>query len=382
MKTLILHLFLVLLSMSMYGQSGVHDFRLVLDTIDCTNMNVKLDLELKANSPVSIFNIGNLNARISYNRTVIEPNSAILVEELELSGFVEDPTNILSVYGNHTLNGSIDTVISYSLPLGGGPGAIATSETWWKLGRIQVDFIQGSGCTDFIIHDNNIFPSSEVSEKVGNFQYPTGYGEYYVLTICPSAFCSENLPVELISFSSENNDCQVGLNWVTASESENDYFLVQHSEEGSVFETIGLVNGAGNSTSENYYSFQDETRRRDGYYRLVQVDFDGTRSISEKIYVRTPCFYDPVIGTQSIYPNPVRDGRYIKLDFTSDKTFEDATYQIVDITGKIVKSETFIINEGTNRLKMEVDDFAAGVYFVKIQTNDWISSPSKFIKLH
>lgn len=90
------------------------------------------------------------------------------------------------------------------------------------------------------------------------------------------------LPVEMISFEAEKMNAFNYLTWSTASEINNDYFEVQKSVDGTNFETIGNIQGVGNSTVQNDYQFIDHDAEYDiVYYRLKQVDFDGTISYSK-----------------------------------------------------------------------------------------------------
>lgn len=85
-----------------------------------------------------------------------------------------------------------------------------------------------------------------------------------------------NLPVELLSFDVQYINKYNELSWITASEINNDYFILEHSSNGQEWSEIEKIKGAGNSNIENTYS----TTHRDfvngiNYYRLKQVDFDG-----------------------------------------------------------------------------------------------------------
>ena len=84
------------------------------------------------------------------------------------------------------------------------------------------------------------------------------------------------LPIELLSFTGEQHNENNILKWITASETNNDYFTVERSFDAINFEEVGIVDGAGNSISTLNYSLIDN-RPFDGvtYYRLTQTDFDG-----------------------------------------------------------------------------------------------------------
>ena len=89
-------------------------------------------------------------------------------------------------------------------------------------------------------------------------------------------FPGNPLPIELISFGGENIGSSNLLEWSTASEINNDYFLLERSEDGYNWEKVTRVNGAGNSTQILNYRFNDYRYTNVlNYYRLSQVDFDG-----------------------------------------------------------------------------------------------------------
>lgn len=84
------------------------------------------------------------------------------------------------------------------------------------------------------------------------------------------------LPIELISFSGRNINNSNLLEWSTASEINNDYFLLERSEDGYNWDEISRIGGAGNSTQILHYKYNDLSYNDlVNYYRLSQVDFDG-----------------------------------------------------------------------------------------------------------
>jgi len=112
-----------------------------------------------------------------------------------------------------------------------------------------------------------------------------------------------NLPVRLAFFKAAPGVGKVGLTWETYSELNNDRFEVQHSSNGKEWAQIGQVNGAGTHWGKLNYAFTHQNAPNGiNYYRLKQVDFDGTFE------------YSPVatanvlgLGAQgriSVYPNP------------------------------------------------------------------------------
>jgi hypothetical protein len=92
---------------------------------------------------------------------------------------------------------------------------------------------------------------------------------------CLNPLC-DPLPIELFSF----NGIKLGNNnlieWITASEFNNDYFILERSNDGEIWDIIYLKTGSGNSNQSIKYTYNDYTFKNTiNYYRLTQVDFDG-----------------------------------------------------------------------------------------------------------
>jgi len=111
------------------------------------------------------------------------------------------------------------------------------------------------------------------------------------------------LPVELTTFTGAAQASAVALKWATASEKNSAYFQVERAsaEAPERYQAIGQVAAAGSSTQAQAYSFVDARPVAQGYYRLKQVDRDGTSAYSPVIAVRAT----PALALQA-YPNPTR----------------------------------------------------------------------------
>lgn len=93
---------------------------------------------------------------------------------------------------------------------------------------------------------------------------------------------SQAFPVELTAFTARPKGRAVQLNWATATESNNDYFSIEHSADGRQFDELGRVDGAGNSLKPKQYSFVHSSPEKGlNYYRLKQYDFDGAFEYSK-----------------------------------------------------------------------------------------------------
>jgi len=174
---------------------------------------------------------------------------------------------------------------------------------------------------------------------------------------------SSPLPVELLFFTaSEKNNASVECEWSTASEINNDYFILMRSRDGLHFEEAGNIDGAGNSTSVINYSFTDEHPHSGiSYYQLKQVDFNGGESFSKIVKINleagNPGF--------SVYPNPAEDNLLIHFNSgASGKIF----FTLQDVSGKIVRHE--ILDGNILYHSVSVRDLAAGFYFLNVNNGE------------
>jgi len=93
---------------------------------------------------------------------------------------------------------------------------------------------------------------------------------------CNSAIIVSPLPIELYSFDSKVYPEHIELNWVTASEINNEFFTLERSSDLYAWEIVGHLQGAGTTSEKRHYSYNDYSPREGiSYYRLKQTDFDG-----------------------------------------------------------------------------------------------------------
>jgi len=171
------------------------------------------------------------------------------------------------------------------------------------------------------------------------------------------------LPVELTEFTAEGvRNVDALLKWRTASEKNNDHFDVERSLNGTEFVKIGQVNGQGNSTASTDYSLTDAGigTRVSGlvYYRLRQVDTDGTTSFSP---VRTVSFSKAVAPAFVLFPNPATAST--QLDLTQ---LPAGSYQVsvLDATGRMVLGATL---EAGLTHALNLNTIASGTYNVLVR---------------
>ncbi|MDF7814242.1 T9SS type A sorting domain-containing protein [Hymenobacter sp. YC55] len=177
------------------------------------------------------------------------------------------------------------------------------------------------------------------------------------------------LPVELKEFAVRAVKVDALLDWSTASEKNSDRFEIERSLDGTTFEKIGTVRGQGTTQATTTYGFTDAgigaKTQSVVYYRLRQVDTDGTDSYSP---VRTVRFeaQAAVTAKLSVFPNPAASSdRVVTLDLSS---LPKGAYQVslLDATGRLIG--TYSVEGGVNKV-VNVQTLPTGTYIVLVRGN-------------
>lgn len=167
------------------------------------------------------------------------------------------------------------------------------------------------------------------------------------------------LPVGYSSWSAVQMSGVNHLNWTTETEVNNDYFLVERSENGTTWEIISGIEGQGTTSENTDYSYVDQRPFEIGtYYRIKQVDTDGKFNYSNALYVKT--IHEDVL---EIYPNPSSTGKF-------NLTIAPQDVNSVEITDTYGRKVEDIILEKSNQLSVSLNQSHHGLYVVQVHTND------------
>jgi hypothetical protein len=171
---------------------------------------------------------------------------------------------------------------------------------------------------------------------------------------------STPLPVELLSFSATPNGNWVNVYWSTASEINNDYFIVQRSKNNLHFEDIAEVDGAGNSISIKKYAAVDyQPYSDDSYYRLKQVDFNGVYHYSNIVSVN----FGPE-NALNVYPSASSGVFQVSFTGTKDK---EHTLIIRNLLGQVFYSKVFVMDGNSFTQFIDLSgELTSGVYMVSV----------------
>ncbi|MBN2893666.1 MAG: T9SS type A sorting domain-containing protein, partial [Bacteroidales bacterium] len=167
----------------------------------------------------------------------------------------------------------------------------------------------------------------------------------------------------------------IEFNWTTASETNNDYFVIEMSKDMINFEQVVKIKGAGTSNSINQYQELIETKQDYNYFRLVQVDFDGKTTIYPPIVI--DCDSEQESEPELIvYPNPFNNDFYVELNNFNEK---NATIQIIDELGKIVYQESISNLNNNNVFNINPSNLKPSMYQLRVVSDENIMN-QKIIK--
>jgi len=182
------------------------------------------------------------------------------------------------------------------------------------------------------------------------------------------------LPIELGEFNVQAENDGADLLWTTMSEKNNRYFAVERSTDAKNFDSIGRVNGAGTSLVGHSYSYFDSGPPKGTiYYRLRQVNSDGSSEYSEIRVIKLQTNDAGKSTVYSVFPNPATD--YIVFS-SSESNDEDAVIDIQNMYGVNVFSA--LVPGSSLREKIMLPALPGGYYFVSVKNP---SKPASFFKI-
>ncbi len=309
----------------------------IYEASDCVGMTIGTNDTFQINRNILI--TGDL---------IIDLNQTGSVFEI-LAGSTLEVTGNLIITGNS--NQERQLVIDGALVVGGildlgerGNGDDQTIEIDGS-GSVSAGSINNGGNTT--CEDTSTCPTFNVDGPCE----PAGVG------LCTEAA----LPIELGHFDVQSNDKNVSIEWSTLTEINNDFFTIQRSKDGLIYEDIATIIGAGNSVTLRNYIFIDKNPFFGrSYYRLKQTDYDGAFEI----------FYPVTVDFTSLekgslrFDNPVAAGDQVTIYANTDAS-EVLQVTVFSMIGEKIVSESFSGNTYSFQLSTDVKP---GIYFVKLSS--------------
>ncbi|HET6995455.1 MAG TPA: T9SS type A sorting domain-containing protein [Chitinophagaceae bacterium] len=220
-----------------------------------------------------------------------------------------------------------------------------------------------------------------VSSPTGPFIFVDKPGTYivtqYLMTGC-TAYARDTiqvtlssgcivLPAELTDLRGTFKDGWAQLNWKTLNNQDVEHFLVQRSEDGTNFTTVGQVDKQGSSGMASY-SFTEDVSKINGqrvYYRVVLVTTGHAIKYSNVIFLSMTSMTHNKI---TIFPNPARDIVQLQLAVSSNSTIK---IDIFDAAGRLVATRHTVVYRGNNVVTIEdLADRPRGMYTIRVNTGE------------
>lgn len=279
------------------------------------------------------------------NKLIIQNDGTTDVYSVRVSEEVLEDGNSGAAYTSEVVNRTwwIDENVA-----GGSDLTITTS---WQTANEQTNFDR-TNC--FLSHyENGNWDEAAHGAATGN--NPWEISRSGITTLSPFAVFSGNvLPVELLDFRAELKNKNVALTWETTNEINNAHFEIEHSIDGQNFQKIGRVAAEAFPENINFYEFLHTTPAFGlNYYRLQQVDLDGTFSYSPVRVVRLDNRAEAVF----VYPNPTSHLLYFNQAISGE-------YQLLNGIGQVLQKGHL-----QTASLLDVVDLPNGNYYLQIINN-------------
>lgn len=178
-------------------------------------------------------------------------------------------------------------------------------------------------------------------------------------------------PVELVSFTARRGPGgEIHLRWSTETETNNLGYEVQRRSGDNTWESRGFVGSAGSSSQAHEYSFTDDPLPDRGsgtkwYFRLRQIDLDGTESFSPAVEVLED---ERLVGFEilSLYPQPATNMAWVEIFFPEEQMF---SFMLFDAQGRAVRRLIQIesLPPGLHAIAIDLDDVPDGLYYLRAE---------------
>ncbi|MEI6312660.1 MAG: T9SS type A sorting domain-containing protein, partial [Bacteroidota bacterium] len=323
----------------------------------------------------------------------IQNNATTISNEATRAGGIKDASYVMKRYwnvdlGGNTLVSPVDVKFYYdpaeiSAMTTARDSELTLLNTITPGGYYPVSFswfkTVGIPFSPSLINDGNNFGFSNIrlTPSVSGTESGVNYVEFDGITsfsggtggIGISPYAGVGLPVTYTSITAKPIDNEyIQVSWITASEINNKGFEVLRSLDGVNFEKIGFVNGNNNSSTTHAYYFDDHkvVAGREYYYRLNQIDYDGK---AEKSSIVSAHINATQTSVGEFYPNPTQDITTIDIYVTSTSK---GIIRIVDAIGQEVMKIDNNLVEGANKISINTNRLASGVYLAYIQVGNLV----------
>ncbi len=257
---------------------------------------------------------------------------------------------LIEIYGNNS-------TVSENYTYGGAQSVASNTYDLWVDGVLIGDNLSKAQLAADANIDSWTFYGESSTSNVANI-YVDGI-EY------SNTIASAPLPISLVKFEATKLAEKVKISWATATEVNNDKFIIERSADGENFERVTEVRGAGNSRELNAYEVVDANPLKGtSYYRLTQYDFNGEFETFAPVAVsmeRGGLSVEHVAG--SVEQGAESMGLRVFSPLASN-----ATISVRDLSGRTIYSEKIMLQEGYQNFNLATTNFGAGIYLVSLNS--------------
>ncbi|HEY6907198.1 MAG TPA: FlgD immunoglobulin-like domain containing protein, partial [Ignavibacteriaceae bacterium] len=236
--------------------------------------------------------------------------------------------------------------------------------------------ISGTGNPLFFSHTfagDRIYTVNTLPSIDGNASYELLVGTRDGKVICYSGGLNA-VPVELTSFTANNDGNNVTLSWTASTQLNNKGFEIERKTGNEDYRAIGFIKGDGTTTERKSFSYSDKNLKEGKYiYRLKQIDFDGAFKYSNEINIAIAVPNEYYLSLN--YPNPFNPSTIINYSLPQKTQVKLVVY---DILGSEVKTlvnaekEAGSYNVTWNGLNNSGQSVSAGIYIYRIQAGEFV----------
>ena len=324
-------------------------FHLRFETVTANGVDYEVDIYMAGSAE---FDLGSSNLQFTYDNTDMDNPTISAGEATDLTS-----SPFYSVTATRPASNKASLNINLFSAFLNPKVAIPSYPTWTKLARLHFDILDPTATTNLQWTYNGLTTETVVfigDESTQIFvDSPTDLED----------LIGDNLPVELVSFEATAKEEFIQLDWESATEINFSGYELQRSLDGDNFKAISWISGNGIPNQINVYRYKDEdiVFNQNLYYRLKQVDLDGTYEYSD---VRVATIRKDGIQLTSITPNPTEGQSKLWIEASLES---QATIEVFSTTGQLVISRKENILKGLNSFNLDLSLLPGGVYMVIVQ---------------
>ncbi len=248
------------------------------------------------------------------------------------------------------------------------PSSTDTTSGWLVIARLDSANFFGDNSDWKLFSYSNTMTAPDSVEGISIKISPWGYlGAVDGIMIDDFSFLNP-LPVELTTFTATLNKNNIVLNWETATELNNYGFDIQFSNDNIKWNKLDFVEGHGNSNTTNHYSYTTQYKAK--YFRLKQIDIDGSFEYSDKVEVAIEKPQQFEVAQN--YPNPFNPTTTISFMLPAQENVKVIIYNSL---GEVVKT---LVDDnlaaGVYKYNFDASSLGSGIYFYKIVAGENIQT--------